>query len=84
MAALELRYRDYLPSSATRISLMTFDYTAITVADAWRLSPRLARSTPNSPTTISIPRVQLRHLSETNSVPGTLSRSSKRFQSSNP
>ncbi|XP_034948051.1 serine/threonine-protein kinase 10 [Chelonus insularis] len=74
MEELELRYKDYLPSRPSRISISTLAYTTLSVVDQWKLSPRLARSTPNSPTSITIPRVNLKTGSDTSSMTGTLSR----------
>ncbi|XP_044582526.1 serine/threonine-protein kinase 10 isoform X2 [Cotesia glomerata] len=74
--AWELRYKDYLSSWHSRISLDTLTQRTMSTTDIWKLSPKLTRSSPNSPTPISIPRVTLRNGSETNSIAGTLSRPS--------
>ncbi|XP_026672500.1 serine/threonine-protein kinase 10 isoform X3 [Ceratina calcarata] len=76
MEALEARYRDYLPSGLSGLSSPPFEYPPPFNFDPWRKSPRLPRSTPNSPSPFTIPRVSLRvGGSDTASTNGMLSRS---------
>ncbi|XP_025162185.1 serine/threonine-protein kinase 10 isoform X3 [Harpegnathos saltator] len=62
--ALETRYRDYLPTSSSGLSglfLPFYEYSQFAVISnhSRKRSPRLPRSTPNSPS-FTIPRVSLR------------------------
>nr|XP_050854259.1 serine/threonine-protein kinase 10 isoform X2 [Vespula vulgaris] len=76
MEALEARYRDYLPSGLSGFSLPSFDYSDISLPNTLQKSSRLPRSTPNSPSPFTIPRVSLRLTgSDTTSTNGTLVRS---------
>lgn len=76
MEALEARYRDYLPFGLSGFSLPSFDYSDVSLPNTLQRSSRLPRSTPNSPSPFTIPRVSLRLTSsDTTSTNGTLVRS---------
>lgn len=76
MEALEVRYRDYLPSSLSGLSSPLLDCSSLFNFESWKKSPRLPRSTPTSPSPFTIPRVSLRVGGlDTGSVNGMPSRS---------
>lgn len=76
MEALETHYRGYLPSRLSGFYLTTFDYSTLSLPGTLkRFSTQIPHSTPNSPSSFSIPRVRLRTSgSDTSSLSSTLSR----------
>ncbi|XP_051161217.1 serine/threonine-protein kinase 10-like isoform X3 [Leptopilina boulardi] len=76
MEALETRYRGYLPSRLSGFYLTTFDYSTLSLPGTLKRSTKIPHnSTPNSPSSFSIPRVSLKTSgSDTSSLSSTLSR----------